>query len=166
MPRKHKQLEGMVSAAGLVVLVAGLLSGCEARRRPEPQTRPAKTQRDENYIAALSAVDDFCNAWKQRDEAAGRALLSRPMLLKYPDRQLRDAIVGMSNPQHAAFEIADGKKLSSGRYQFKVRLFFQYTGLHADRIESPLERIVVARDDKGVWRVDDFPIPQVRKSVR
>ena len=141
-----------------VVALGWILAGCE-KTPPEPETQPANTARDDAYIAALAVANEFCQAWKHRDEAAGRALLSLRLIRQHSDKRLSAAIVGVSNPHHAAYEISEGRKLAEGRYEFKLRLFFQYTGLHGDRIESPLDRIVVARIDAEHWRVDQFPIP-------
>jgi len=145
--------------AGLISL--GPVGGCESPPPPPPETQPAETRYDDAYLAALSVVDDFCHAWKNRDLQAGRALLSRRTIRRHPDARIRDAIVGAENPKHAAFEIIEGKKLSDGRYVFDVRLFFRYAGLQSDRIESPIEKIVIARDESGRWRVSELPIPRI-----
>lgn len=153
---------------GVAAFAAMLLpSGCEEPAPPPgPQTRPARTSHNDAYIAALAVADEFCHAWMRRDEAAGRSLLTRRFVMQYPDRQIRDAIVGEANPRHAAFEITGGKKVTEGRYQFSVRLFFRYAGMHGDRIESPRDRIVVALREDGSWGVDEFPVPQTRSSIR
>ena len=140
----------------LVLAVAAV--GCE---RPEqaPATRPASTARDEEYAAALAVADAFCHAWQVADAPAGRGLLSRAMLRKYPDTRIRQAIAGTGNPRHQAFEIKSGKRVAAGRYRFEVDLFFAYSGTYGDRLEVAEEAVVVARTDEGGWVVDDFPVP-------
>ncbi len=150
--------------------LAAACAGCEDIFGP-PQTQPAQTQPTETryndaYLSALSTADAFCDAWRQCDEASGRALLSLRMKRKYPDRDLRNAIVGHANPRHAGYEIFDGKRMRDGRYAFKVRLFYRYSGSHRDKVESPLVRIVVVREETGDWKVDEFPIPRAQGGVR
>lgn len=144
------------------LLAAAVLTGCKepARTPARPTTKPAEgQQRDERYIAALSVADSFCQAWRNGDESAGRMLLTRRFFRQYSDRELHDAIVGSGNPSHAAFEIREGRRVSDVRYVFDVRLYYTYLGAHADRSESPLVRIVIARDQAGNWLVDGFPVP-------
>jgi len=133
--------------------------GCE-QAGPPPATQPAQNEYNDQYVAALAAASDFCQAWQHRDEAAGRALLSRGFLRRYPDRQIRDAIVGAANPRHAAYEITGGERLGEGRYGFDVKLFYAFSGAHGDRLELARRRIVVVRQQDGLWKVDKFPIQQ------
>lgn len=146
----------------LLLIVAGIsgLYGCERPAARPPTTRPAQaTDYDDQYVAALASADAFCQAWKQRDEAAGRALLSKRFLRKYPDSRIADAIVGRTGPDHAAYEIASGRRLGPGRYGFDVKLLFTYSGLHGARIEPADQQVVVVRDPAGNWKVDRFPVP-------
>ncbi len=149
----------------VLALLVGL-AGCEDAPPPAPETQPAETRYNDSYIGALAAANGFCHAWLQRDETAGRALLSLRMIRRYPDELLRDAIVGQANPRHAAYEIFKGQRLPDGRYAFDVRLFFRYTGGHADLIESPLTQVVMARDEANAWRVDEFPVPETHDRPR
>jgi len=151
-----------------LALAAGLVSipiACQERPEvPEsPTTRPAETVYDDDYIDALSAANMFCQAWRQADYAAGRKLLSRRLARAHSDARLKDAIAGPLNPYHAAVEIFQGQKLSDGRFAFKILLFYKYSGRIEDRIESPVERIVMIRrpgpDGSARWLVDEFPIP-------
>jgi len=147
-------------------LAAWLTGGCEAPVPEPPETQPAQTAYDEHYAGALAAANAFCQAWQGRQEADGRVLMSKRMLRRHTDRQLRDAIVGQPNPAHVGYEISNGRRLSDGRYAFDVRLFFRYAGSHADKLEAPMERIVIARGDDGKWRVDDFPVPDTESRLR
>jgi len=142
-----------------LLLVAALLGGCDRLAPPPRTTQPARTNYDDQYVDALAAADAFCHAWQRREGKAGRALLSKRFLRTYPDIQITDAIVGQPLPAHAAYEIASGKRLADGRYSFDVRLFFLYSGLHGDKIEPVLNRVVVIRDDAGNWKIDEFPVP-------
>ena len=162
-------------SAALLLTVVICLSvcggGCE---RPgagkPPPTRPAKPKTkpalaapavvyDDDYTAALGAADMFCQAWKTRDLYGGQALLSAGMKAKYTPERIRLMIMGRANPRHAAYEIFDGTRLDDGRLAFSLRLFHSYAGRHYSRVEAPLSRIVLARDDAGHWKVDEFPVP-------
>jgi hypothetical protein len=156
--------------AGIVILTcaalaAAGLAGCEYISPPPPASQPAETRYNEAYAGALAAVDDFCQAWVKGDAVAGRALLSVRMQRRYPDQLLGDVIAGSGNPRHAAYEIHNGRRLGDGRYAFDVRLFFCYSGVHGDKLESPLEQAIVAQDDAGRWRIDAFPIPEQKAIV-
>ena len=155
-------------AAALILATTGAVwtqVACEKRpgRAPAPQSKPAY---DADYLAALSVADDFCQAWKSRDVAGGRALMSQRMIRAYPDERLRDALAGAANPRHVAYEISAGRLLPDGRRAFDVRLFFAYEGAHDDRIESPLAQVVLAREPTGPYRVDEFPIPVGESRLR
>ena len=135
------------------------MCGCK-QPGPPPSTQPAQTAYNDQYVGALAVAGDFCQAWQHQDEAAGRELLSQRFLRRYPDRQIRDALVGTTNPRHAAYEIAGGQRLGEGRYAFDVKLFYAFSGGHGDRLELARERIVAVRQADGLWKVDQFPLQQ------
>ena len=131
--------------------------GCEPASQGS-STQPASAEDNEAYIAALSVADDFCHAWKHRDMRAARALLSVRLLRAHPEEKVLDAIAGVPNPQHAAYEISGGEALADGRYAFVLQRFWHFIGRDAERVEAEKECLVIARED-GAWRVDDFPMP-------
>jgi len=147
----------------LMLTVAALLltaAGCEQNRPPRPPTttRPAKTQRGLEYAAALDTANDFCRAWRYGDYKTARAMMTRRFAGQYPDRRLRGAIGTGSGPQHLAAEVWDGKRLEEGRYEFHVRLFHYYGGQMENRLEAPVKKIILLKQNKR-WLVDGFPIP-------
>jgi len=149
-----------VAALGAALVCALWACGCD-RRAPRPATRPAggrASPYDKDYVAASAAATDFCTAWRARDLAAGRALLSLRVRRTFTDAQIRDAIVGSANPSHAGFELLGGTREAAGRIVFRVRLFYGFAGRADDRIEAPTERIVLVRDKTGRWSVDEFPL--------
>ena len=149
-------------AGGLCAAVMGA-AGCElpppAAPATQPASRPADATYDRDYVEALGVANFFCEAWRQKDVGFGRTLLSRRLIRRYPDRRINDAIGGPGGPRHGGFHIFGGRRLGGGRIEVKVRWFFLYDGQKGDRIESPLERLVLAKGDDGQWRVDEFPIP-------
>ena len=149
-----------VAIPAMVLLVGMSSLACEdspPSRRPSAGKAGAG-QYDDDYIGALAVADQFCHAWQTRNLRDGRALLSRRLMRQHSDARLADAIVGVQNPSHAGYEIFGGKRLSDGRIAFKVRLFQRHAGQHADRIEGPLEDLVMVREkESGKWRVDEFP---------
>ena len=144
-------------AAGAMLLA---VAGCEQSRPPRPPatTRPAKTQHDLEYAAALDAANDFCRAWRYGDYKTARAMMTRRFAGQYPDRRLRGAIGSQGGPEHLAAEVWDGRRLEDGRYEFRVRLFHYYGGQTENRLEAPVKKMILLRQNKR-WLVDGFPIP-------
>lgn len=161
----HRCSAALLLTAAMCLPVWAL--GCKRPgvKRPRPtratKTRPAGRAPvyDDDYTAALGVADMFCQAWKTRDLYGGRPLLSARMEAAYTSERIRNMIMGRANPHHAAYEIFGGKRLEDGRLAFSLRLFHSYAGRHYSRIEAPLQRIVIARDEAGQWKVDDFPVP-------
>ena len=151
-----------ISAARLVLLItAALPLACEDASRRTTTTRPAAAETgDADYISALATANVFCHAWRDHNYAAGRPMLTVRLIRQYPDARLRDAVAGSRNVRHAAFEISGGRRLGPGRYAFKVRLFYRFTGEVDDRIEHLDAEMVLVLGSKGSWMVDDFPIPK------
>ncbi len=155
----------LASAMSALLLCALCWPGCEdvapPPKTPKPKPAQSKTTLDEDYITAMAAANDFCQAWQHGYLATARSLMTKRLIRKHPDDRIRDAIISPApnNPRHGAYQILSGQKLADGKVQFKVRLIFTYTGTMEDRIEAPVEKIVLIRDDKGQWRVDYFPIP-------
>ena len=136
-----------------------LLVACGCKDRNSSSREKNATQVDESYTAALAIADMICQSWQQRDVERSRTLMSGPFLTSISDERLEDAIAGSDNPAHAAYELSKGRKISKGRYAFDVRLFYRYTGGHADKLEAPVETIEVVLQDSGLLRVDKFPLP-------
>jgi hypothetical protein len=145
-----------------IVIPTALLSalappGCDSPA-PKPPARKPATKYDEEYLAALAAANEFCHAWRQGDVAAGRPLLSPRIKRTFPDSRIRDVISGTPNARHVAFEISAGSRGADGSIAFRVRLFHRYTGRAEDRIEGPVQSIVMQPDGAGRWLVDRFPL--------
>ncbi len=165
-PIGHRCSAALLLTAVICLSVWGV--GCKrpGGRKP-PATRPTKSKikpapapvYDDDYTAALGVANMFCQAWKTRDLYVGQALLSAGMKAKYTPERIRQMIMGQANPRPAAYEIFAGRRLDDGRLAFSLRLFHSYAGRNYNRIEAPLNRIVIARDDAGQWKVDEFPVP-------
>ena len=145
----------------LMAMAVGLLAtGCEDSAPTPPAeatSQPADLNFGSDAIEALAAANQFCRHWRMRDYESGRSMLSRRLLRKYPDSDMRTAIAGTSNPHHGAFAIFEGQEIGPGRFAFKIRLFLIYTGQRDYRYEAPVKRIVVERDETGQWLIDEFP---------
>ena len=135
------------------VLAIAAAPGCEG------DPAPTADATDPAYASAVAAANDFLGAWREKDLSAGRALLSDRLIRGHTFSQIEDALRGHPNAQHAAYVLCPGEPAGEGRFAFRVRLFFRFTGKLDDRVESSVHRVVVARDDRGEWRVDRFPIP-------
>ncbi len=146
----------------IVVGAASLAAAPLACKKPADaplDTEPEKAKYDEDYVAALSAANRFCESWLHRDYSAARAMLTRRLVFEYPEQRLKDMIGGVGNPSHGAYEICEGRKLDDSRIAFKVRFFQVYVGQHENRVEAPLEQIVLIKEADNIWQVDEFPIP-------
>ncbi len=137
-----------------------ILPGCRAKpgSTPSPQTQPADRPLEEKHLYALAVANGFCEAWRTRDYPTARMMMSRRLVRKYPDKRLRDAVTGLPNPRHVAYQISGGQVLSSDRVAFELRLFLVFTGERDSKYEASTGRIVLVRDAEGRWLVDEFPL--------
>ena len=113
------------------------------------KTRPAPTL-DSGYVPALAAADRFLQAWHSGDVESGVVLLSA-----HAKEKVTTDVVDkfFSNPGPSAYEIARGKLLKRGRYEFPVVLVSVSKG-HARRKFSS---IVIVDTGKNDWAVDTLP---------
>jgi hypothetical protein len=134
----------------LICTVAFSTLSLAARTKPAPPVDP-------DYLAALSAANNFLHAWQAHDEESGMLLLSD---------QLREhsTVAAVSSffsarPQQT-YEITRGHKLAPGRYQFPITLW-QAPGANSGSIAvHPKPRtaiLVVARTPKDDWLIDNLP---------
>jgi len=145
-------------AFALAIVPAPL--ACKDIARRGSTSAPAGSQGDDaDHTSALAAANRFCQAWQNRDLPKAHSFLTRGMVRRHRENQLNDALAGPGNPEHSAFEIFSGQKEGAGRYVFRVRLHLKFSGQMEDRIEKPVVRLVLVREDGGEWLVDDFPVP-------
>ena len=115
--------------------------------------RSASLRVDQDYIAALAAANRFLSAWQSQDHETAILLLSDK--LKQHTREDRlDTFFSPGARTQQAYEISSGKKLSPGRYLFRVTLF------NSNRQKSPRPRssqLVVTRSGKNDWTIDKLP---------
>ena len=143
----------------LVIAMAMIGAGCEKLFPPKPASQTkTRTAYTAETLGALAVANEFCQAWRLGQVAQARKLLSRQLVMSYPDERINASLMTTSNPRHIAFEIFGGEVLSDGRVAFSIKLFHSYAGQVADRIEGPRERIVLGRLPEGGWCVDEFPI--------
>jgi len=145
-------------AVCLAVLTACLvtaLSGCE---QPPPRKPAGTGSYDADTLAALAVANEFCEAWRRRDVAAGKVLLSGRANRAYSEARIHDALAGAPSPRHEAFEVFSAERSGEGAIAFRVRLHYRFLGQAQERIESRAEKIVLTREQAGAWRVDRFPL--------
>ncbi len=113
---------------------------------------------DRDYLEALQVANLFLNAWMIRDSAAGLELISDRL-----DRDLKGGrggswfevyMSGLGNPHHQSYEIGPGRKRSTGRYAFPVRLFEIAS---RDRKGTLYESEIVIARQPDRWAVDELP---------
>lgn len=143
----------MLLSAVLVFPV--VLTGCEGAEEPRAADLSAL-----DHAAALTRANDFLQAWRKQDLSSALNMLSDRLRRAHTLTQIEDAVRGHPNVKHAAFTIDKGEPMGQDRMVFRVRLVFRFTGQAEDRVESSSHRMVLALDDRGDWRVDEFPIPR------
>jgi hypothetical protein len=108
---------------------------------------------DPEYTPALAAANRFLQAWQNQDHETGLLMLTD--IAKQNSSEDRMELF-FSSGHDAAYEIARGKKLKSGRYAFPVALFAS----HSDpgKASRPQRsEIVVVRAGKDEWAIDKLP---------
>ena len=106
---------------------------------------------DRDYLFALDAADHFLEAWETRDYEAGVVMLTDAAKQNISEMQLGEFFAA-ENQGTRAFEVAHGKRLQAGKYEFPVALF-EDKGNAAPRYS----RIVVIREGKNEWVIDRLP---------
>ncbi len=121
--------------------------------------RKASTQNavNQEYVLALSAANQFLDAWRTRDQEKGLALLSTGLKRLRGIEELRIYISGLSNPHHQAFEIFHGKQLGDTSYAFPVILYEHYTGEKWRNKELKPRELVLVKGERDEWFVDALP---------
>jgi hypothetical protein len=108
---------------------------------------------DLDYIPALATANRFLQAWQTQDHEAGLLMLT-DAAKQHSSEDRMDAF--FSSGADAAYEIARGKKVRTGRYTFPVTLFPSHSG--TARYERPQKsEILVVRTGKDEWAIDRLP---------
>ncbi|HUO26171.1 MAG TPA: hypothetical protein VMU61_10915 [Candidatus Aquilonibacter sp.] len=122
------------------------------------RTAPAKSSGlGTGYASALATADRFLQAWQTGDIENGIGMLTNRAKGRISREQL-EAFFSGSTP--AAYEIARGKSLSRGRYEFPVVLMGSSSsaasakGSHSHRRFSNLVVLHTGNDD---WAIDKLP---------
>lgn len=145
----------------LIALSVLLLFFTPACTAPSPTPAFSNPAVSDDYILALSAANDFLQAWRMRDQPTGLQLLSARLRQSLPEDDLRDAIAGVSNPHHQSYEITAGAALSKDRYRFTVILYHHYTGHDYPEAQTAttLEVLRIAPETWCIDRLPTSPIP-------
>jgi hypothetical protein len=125
-------------------LVFCFVSATLFARAPKAAFHP----RDPAYRSALATANRFLRAWQVEDHETGIIMLT-DSARRHTSPQLLQTF--FSPGSQAAYEIAHGKRLSSGAYVFPVALF----GLGSSH--SRYCKIIVTRAGKDEWAVDRLP---------
>lgn len=106
---------------------------------------------DSNYIAGLATANRFLEAWQGNDQAA-----AMPLITNRAKQQATEDGVDLlfSGPTTRAFEIAHGRALRAGRYQFSVVMLQADDSGHTRRRIGDL---IVTNTGKNDWAVDKLP---------
>jgi hypothetical protein len=120
-----------------------------------PRTAPAKSVRPTtDYACALATVDRFLQAW----QAENGLVLLTGRAKERVSREEIEAFFSASAP--AAYEIARGKPLRPGRYEFPVMLLgspFPASTSKERHVRRRFSNIVVLRTGNNDWAIDKLP---------
>jgi hypothetical protein len=114
-----------------------------AKVKPSPALDPG-------YVPALAAADRLLHAWQSGDAESGMVLLTT----HFKQSASTDVVERFfSDPGPSAYEIARGKLLKPGRYEFPVVLVLGGAKHPRRRFSS----IVVVNTGNNDWAVDKLP---------
>jgi hypothetical protein len=134
----------------MISLAAILSLSAAAKTRPSA-VLPRRSNPD--YVSALAAANRFLQAWQNQDHETGLLMLTDTAKQHSSQDRLE---LFFSCGSDAAYEIARGKKLKSGRYAFPITLFAFHSGIN--KSNRPQEfQIVVVRAGKDEWAIDRLP---------
>ena len=117
--------------------------------RADAKTKPAL---DPGYVPALAAADRLLQAWQSGDTESGMVLLTTHAKQSATTEAVERFF---SDPGPSAYEIAHGKLLKAGSYEFPVVLV-----LGAAKNSHPRRRftsIVVVNAGHDDWAIDKLP---------
>ena len=138
----------------LIFLLLCPLTFAKKKNTPLPAPPHSATSTDSDYVSALSAANRFLQSWQTQDHEAGLLLLTDSAKKVTSEDQLEKMLSpGDSIPR--GYQIAHGKKLSTGRYTFPVTLY-EVTVPHKPlRIRN--SQIIVVHTGKDDWAIDKLP---------
>lgn len=116
-----------------------------ARNRPAPTQEPG-------YIEALAVADHFWQAWQSGDIGNGTALLTSHSKEKATTDVLENFFDGS---RLSAYEVARGKLIKRGRYEFPV--VFVSANEKGSRARRRFSSVVVVDTGHNDWAVDKLP---------
>lgn len=123
-----------------------------------PRTVPAKSAAlGSDYASALATADRFLQAWQAGDAENGLVLLTSHAREKVSRDEI-EAFFSASAP--AAYEIAHGKPLRRGRYEFPVMLLGSPSPASPPKdrhVHRRFSNIVVLRTGNNDWAIDTLP---------
>ena len=131
----------------LALILASSSYPLSARTRPEPV--------DRDYLTALAVADKFLNAWQTQDQETAALLLDDHLREPVSEEKLQ-ALFSPPPGTQSAYEIARGRKLALGRYEFPVTLF-RVTSASPKWLYPKPTTLVIVRADKDDWLIDKLP---------
>ena len=132
---------------------ASVLLVCSLSTTASVKSKPRSTAIDQNYVAALATAHRFLQAWENHDQETAVLLLSDAARKHVSDEQFTNYIEAEAP---AAYEIARGRKLRTGRYAFPVALFPQFS--RTRRTSRPrYSNLILLDTGKDGWAIDKLP---------
>lgn len=121
----------------------------------QAKARPSTPPVDRDYVAALATADRFLHAWQTQDEESGLLLLTDRVRRRTDESALQDFF--SASRARSSFEIARGKKLAPGRYQFPVSLFEGQSETTRRWTRPQASTLIVVKAGKDDWAIDKLP---------
>ena len=151
----------------LAVVCLGALigpAGCDRRQDESDQAGQAvedQKAKEQAFLAALRTANAFCEAWRAGDFSTARRLMSERLIRRHSESRLQSSVAPPPGGEHVGYLLSSGKHLSDGRVAFQLQLFFVYAGRYDNRLERPVDRIVLVGGSDDPWKVDEFPIAEL-----
>jgi len=146
-----RRLSGRHLAFPLVILSLAPMLSTSADARNKHSSSLAIP--DRGYSSALAAANRFLQAWQNQDRETGLLMLT-DAAKQASSQERTDSFFSSGND--AAYEIARGRKLKTGRYAFPVTLFTAESN-SGEPGRPQRSQIVVVRAGRDEWAIDKLP---------
>jgi hypothetical protein len=138
----------------LIFLLLCPLSFGKKKNTPLPEPPHSATTTDSDYVSALSAANRFLQAWQTQDHESGLLLLT-DSAKKVTSEDLLEKMLSPETPTPRGYQIAHGKRMSTGRYAFPVTLYEVTTPHKPLHIRN--SQIIAVHTGKDDWAIDKLP---------
>jgi hypothetical protein len=126
-----------------------LIAGCSLFQNEQ--------QIDNEYVQALGCINSFLGCWQSRDFERGYIFLGDDLKKEKTKEEWDLSICGVSNPHHAAYEIAGYRCIGQYEYRFEVWLYDYYTDEPYKQFSRGKPDIIECKKENGYYRITRIP---------